>query len=261
MEISESRAPLGAGSLRAATARTTAWAGAEPILLQEIPTVDALVQRLDSTGHVAVAEQVSAGLGPVPNVPPGAALWAAVAVDVDGVEPARLGWRTHAVALAAVDALRDAGRVPAEIVWPTTLSVPGAMCGGDAGTRSVGVVDVRPGASRSIVVATIGVLVALGTLELPKATTSIYADGGVIDRTALLATYLPALERRVAQWRDADPTLPNAYRDRCQTLGRLVDVDGREGRVRSVDDAGRLVVDLSGELVAVAADRPAPVLL
>jgi biotin-(acetyl-CoA carboxylase) ligase len=65
----------------------------------------------------------------------------------------------------------------------------------------------------------------------------------------------------VAQWRADDPALARDYRDRCQTLGRLVTVDAVEGRVTAIDDAGRLVVTTDGAQRTVAADDPAPVLL
>jgi biotin-(acetyl-CoA carboxylase) ligase len=64
----------------------------------------------------------------------------------------------------------------------------------------------------------------------------------------------------VAQWRADDPALARDYRDRCQTLGRLVTVDAVEGRVTAIDDAGRLVVTTDGAQRTVAADDPSPVL-
>ncbi len=117
-----------------------------------------------------------------------------------------------------------------------------------------------PHGERSVVL-TVGVLVSVGMLELPKRTTSVYADGGSIDRAALLAAYLPALDRRLEQWRTADPALALGYRDRCQTLGRLVEVDGHEGRVRRVDEGGNLVVDVDGELRSISAAGTAPALV
>lgn len=252
MEIDESRAPL----------TVDAVPGTALVLVPSAPTVDALVASLDgaATGSVAVCEQVSAGLGAVPHVPAGAALWTAVVVDVSGADEQRRGWLPLVATLAAVDALRAAARVPAEVTWPDGLTVPGAMCGGDAGTRALGAVAVAPHGEGSVVV-TVGILVSLGMLELPKRTTSVYADGGTIDRAAILAAYLPALERRLDEWRTGDESLERAYRDRCQTLGRLVEVDGVQGRVRGVDERGRLLVALDGEVRAVAADEPAPALV
>ncbi|MFN8148205.1 MAG: hypothetical protein U0R76_12160 [Candidatus Nanopelagicales bacterium] len=261
MEIDESRLPLTETAVRAAL-DAVGFTGSAPALVARAATADTLAAMLDESepGGVLVAEQVSAGLGPVPHVPDGAALWVSTVVDVSGTPEERRGWLAPAAALAAVDALRDAGRVPAEITWPAGLTVPGAMCGGDAGTRALGTVAVTPHRDGSAVV-TLGVLVSVGMLELPKRTTSVYADGGRTDRAALLAAYLPALQRRLAQWRDDDPALALAYRDRCQTLGRLVEVDGHEGRVRRIDEAGNLVVDVDGALRAVSADEPAPALV
>lgn len=250
MEIAESRRHLSAEDARGS------------MLVDEVATVADLAAVLQGSPAAAsaVCERIASGLGPVPEVPAGAALWVAVVLDTGGVDAERLGWLPLAVSLAAVDALRDASRVPAEATWPDGLTVPGAMCGGDAGTRALGAVAVTPqGDGR--VVATVGVLVSLGMLELPKRTTSVYADGGDIDRAALLAAYLPALAHRLAQWRDGDEGLALAYRNRCQTLGRLVEVDGATGRVRGVDDAGRLLVDLGGTLRTVSVDEQVPALV
>ncbi len=260
MEIAESRLPLTEPAVRAAL-DAAGWHGPVPALVTTTATADTLAALLSESeaGGVLVAEQVSAGLGPVPHVPAGAALWVSTVVDVPSAVEERRGWLAPAAALAMVDALRDAARVPAEITWPAGLTVPGAMCGGDAGTRALGTVEIAP--HRAGVVLTVGVLVSVGMLELPKRTTSVYADGGSIDRAALLAAYLPALARRLEQWRTDDPALALGYRDRCQTLGRLVEVDGHEGRVRRVDERGNLVVDVDGELRSISAADAAPALV
>lgn len=250
MDVAESRLPLVPATASGA------------VLLTGATTVDDVASALDGAapGAAAVCERVAEGLGAVPDVPAGAALWVSVVVDVADSPEQRRGWLPLVASLAAVDALRSAARIPAEATWPDGLTVPGAMCGGDAGTRALGAVSVHPQpAGRAVV--TVGILVSLGMLELPKRTTSVYADGGDIDRAALLAAYLPALEHRLGQWRADDDALPRAYRDRCQTLGRLVELDGSTGRVRGVDASGSLVVDLDGELRSVAVDEPAPALV
>lgn len=250
MEIADSRRPL------------TVASASGVLLVDEVETVAELAAALVDAppGAAAACERVVGGLGPVPDVPAGAALWVSVAVGTDDVPADRLGWLPLVVSLAAVDALRDAARVPAEATWPDGLTVPGAMCGGDAGTRALGAVAVTPQGDRRVV-STVGILVSMGMLELPKRTTSVYADGGDIDRTALLSAYLPALAHRLAQWRDDDEALALAYRNRCQTLGRLVEVDGSTGRVRGVDAAGRLLVALDDGVRAIPSDDQAPVLV
>ena len=261
MEIDESRLPLTEPAVRAAL-DATGWHGPVPALVTTTATADALAALLSESeaGGVLVAEQVSAGLGPVPHVPAGAALWVSSVVDVPSDVEERRGWLAPAAALAMVDALRDVARVPAEITWPAGLTIPGAMCGGDAGTRALGTAEVAPHGEAGVVL-TVGVLVSVGMLELPTRTTSVYADGGSIDRAALLAAYLPALDRHLEQWRTDDPALALGYRDRCQTLGRLVEVDGHEGRVRRVDEGGNLVVDVDGELRSISAAGTAPALV
>lgn len=252
MEIAESRQALSAEAVRAAlTGR--GWSRPIPDPRASVTDLSALALR---PGETVVAESVGAGLGGTAAQEPGAALWAAHAVDVSDADPARLGWLPLVAALAAADALRDAGRVPGEVVWPDVVTIPGAMCGGDAGTRSVGSIAVS--VHDDVALLQLGLLVSLGMLELPRRTTSVFADGGAIDRAELLAGWLVALDRRIAQWRDDDPALRLAYRDRCQTLGRVVEVGPSTGRVRTIDDAGRLVVDVDGSLQVVELDEPVP---
>ena len=170
----------------------------------------------------------------------------------------------HKLALGQPLVMRHAmriGRGLAELGRCKDMVQPGgAMCGGDAGTRALGTAEVAPHGEAGVVL-TVGVLVSVGMLELPTRTTSVYADGGSIDRAALLAAYLPALDRHLEQWRTDDPALALGYRDRCQTLGRLVEVDGHEGRVRRVDEGGNLVVDVDGELRSISAAGTAPALV
>lgn len=153
--------------------------------------------------------------------------------------------------LAARDAVRAACRVPVDLKWPNDLVVISAMCGGSGGTRKLG--GVLSEVVGDAVVLGIGINVALNSLELPTAqSTSVYAEGGTIDRHEILAALLPQLARRMAQWRADDEQLRQDYRYACLTIGRIVDIEvqGREplnGIVAGIDDDGHLMVD-DGEI-------------
>lgn len=260
MEPAESRLPLDDVRVRAALA-ARGWTGPQPQLHGRVGCIPGLASGMQTarSGSSAVAEAVDDGLGTMPSLPSGAGLWVSTVADVGDVATSRHGWLPLVAALATADALRDASRVPAEVLWPDGLTVPGAMCGGDAGTRSIGAVDVVVTDGRALL--SVAIVVSMSMVELPRRTTSLYADGGRIDRAEILAALLPAIGRRLEQWRDDDPALRADYRDRCQTMGRLVEVDGLEGRVSGVDDDGRLTVKVGAELRAVDRHAPAPVLL
>jgi BirA family transcriptional regulator, biotin operon repressor / biotin---[acetyl-CoA-carboxylase] ligase len=256
MDLHESRLPLDAARVGAAL-DATGWSGPAPTLLGAVASTDAEAAALLAAGvealSVVVAEAADApdlGAQSPGSLPAGAALW--VSCVVPGIDPdAEPAWLVNLASLAVVEALRAVAKVPAEIGWPDGITVPGAACGGgSAGTRRSGAVrvDAHPGGYVVSLVVNVGV----GMLELPPGATSLYADGGRIDRAEILGALLPALGRRVAAWRGGDPEARRAYLDRCQTLGRLVRVGGAEGRVAGVDDTGDLVVDVDGVARALA---------
>ena len=256
MDLDESRLPLDAARVGAAL-EAAGWPGPAPTLLAGVTSTHAAAAELLAAGAEAlstvVAERADVpDLGPQSpgSLPAGAALW--LSCVVPGVDPdTEPAWLVNLASLAVVEALRAVAKVPAEIAWPDGITVPGAACGGgSAGTRRTGAVrvDSLPGGYVVSLVVNAGV----GMLELPTGATSLYADGGRIDRTEILAALLPALGRRVAAWRSDDPDARRAYLDRCQTLGRLVRVGDAEGRVVGVDDAGDLVVDVDGVMKALA---------
>ena len=256
MDLDESRLPLDAARVGAAL-DAAGWPGPPPTLLGPVASTHAEAAAMLDAGAEALSSVVAEcadapDLGPQSpgSLPAGAALW--VSAVVPGIDPdAEPAWLVNLASLAVVDALRAVAKVPAEIVWPDGITVPGAACGGgSAGTRRTGAVrvDALPGGYVVSLVVNVGV----GMLELPAGATALYADGGRIDRTEILGALLPALGRRVAAWRSGDPDARRAYLDRCQTLGRLVRVGDAEGRVVDVDGAGDLVVDVDGRTRALA---------
>ena len=245
MDLDESRSPLDGGRVAAAL-EEAGWPGPAPVLLGTVASTHDEAATLLAGGADALTSVVSEratapdlGSQSPGSLASGAALW--LSVVVPGVDPdAEPAWLVN---LAVVEALRSSSKVPAEIVWPDAITVPGAACGGgSAGTRRVGA--VRVDALPTGYVVSLVVNVGVGMLELPGGATSLYSDGGRIDRVEIIGALLPALGRRAAAWRSGDPDARRAYLDRCQTLGRLVRVDDAEGRVVGVDDRGDLVVAL-----------------
>ena len=109
------------------------------------------------------------------------------------------------------------------------------------------------------VIVGIGINVALTPDELPTPqATSLLAEGGPVDRDALLVAILRHLFARLDQWRGSDPRLARDYRAACLTLGRIVEVSvpgGRmvRGEATSIDDDGHLVIISQGKFVSFTA--------
>jgi biotin-(acetyl-CoA carboxylase) ligase len=248
MELDESRLPLDLRRVQAAL-EANGWTGPAPVLRVSVAsTLDAIGAQsaAGAPGMTTVAaDATDAELGPFSGsrLPPGGALW--LSMQTGTIRPDDgPGWATLLASLAAADALRAVASVPAEVGWPDTITITGAMCGGDAGSRPLGAVhtDVLD----SGLVVSMVIAVGISSHELPPGTSSVYAEGGSIDRTQILAALLPQLERRLTQWRTGDPQLRHDYRERCQTIGRLMVVPEGHGQVTGVDDMGDLIVDVDG---------------
>jgi BirA family biotin operon repressor/biotin-[acetyl-CoA-carboxylase] ligase len=211
--------------------------------------VDAVRTMLDPELSTVVLESWLGQIGPfaASDLPAGSALVASFLVtDEEGADS---GWLPLLAALAAADALRTASRVPAEVLWPDVITVPGTKCGGDAGSLQVGSVRVEQGGAGLVL--TVLIAVGISAADLPTGTSSIYSEGGSIDRAAILARLLPELSRRVEQWRTGDPALAADYRERCQSLGRLTAVPEGHGMASGIDDSGNLVVTVDGAPISI----------
>lgn len=232
----------------------------DPVFVAQTGSTNADVAALAAAGApegtCVVAEEQTAGRGRLDRSwvsPPGAGLWMSVLIRPGDVVVNRWGLLSLAAGLAAVDALAAGCQVRAELKWPNDVVVVAAACGGDGGFRKIGgVLSVAEG--DDAIVIGIGLNVSLVREELPiAAASSVYLEGGVPDRTALVVEVLRALHARIEQWRNADPALLADYRRACCTIGRLVSVtmpDGHllEGEVSGVDEEGHLKV-MDGETV------------
>lgn len=152
-----------------------------------------------------------------------------------------------AVALATRQALERLSGLRAQLKWPNDLIV---------GERKLG------GVLAEVVVTPTGfdVVVGLGlnlTFEGPDdvEATSVRAETGLtLEPRAVLDIVLEELEVRRAQLESDEgrATLRADYERALATIGSWVRVEQHdrtcEGRARGVDDAGRLVVEVEGEL-------------
>ncbi|GAA3392206.1 biotin--[acetyl-CoA-carboxylase] ligase [Cryptosporangium minutisporangium] len=209
-------------------------------------------------GTVLVAEAQDAGRGRIGRSwvsPPGAGLTFSVLLRPTAVPRERWGWLPLLAGVALASVLGD---VDARVKWPNDLLV---------GARRQKAAGILAEVAGDAVVLGIGLNVTLTADELPPDrpdTTSLALAGArVTDRGELLAQVLDALAGEYASWcaagGDAAASgLQDAYRQRCDTLGRdvRVDVPGGaplHGRAVEVDAEGRLVVETANGVHSVAA--------
>lgn len=152
--------------------------------------------------------------------------------------------------VAVVDALASLGAPDAVLKWPNDVLARGGKVAGILADR---VADPSPPA----VVLGIGVNVR-GTGLPPGAVAleSLHPTGS-LDAPSVADVVLQHLLRGLRGWEESDGTLA-AYRQRCSTLGRAVEVHlpGAEvlrGHATGVDTDGRLVLDTRSGVVAVSA--------
>ena len=206
------------------------------------------------TGHVVLAELQTAGRGRRGRTwssPAGLNLTFSVAMRPD--LPARGAWRLAAAAGLAIRT-GAAAWATLSLKWPNDVV--------DASGRKVaGILIETAVAGERIGHAVIGIGINVNWRrdampeELRERATSL-ADlaGGPIDRSALLARILDALDSRLSELAGDD--LLDAYRAASWLTGREVMVEVGERRLhgvaRGIGTDGTLTVDAGGELVPVA---------
>ena len=151
-----------------------------------------------------------------------------------------------AAGVSAVDGIRNSAGIEATLKWPNDVV--------HAGLKLAGILaEARPPLA---VVIGLGMNVA-GTppAELRGIATTVEAAGGrAVDPLALLAAILERFGREMQRPGD----VVARYRDRCDTLGRVVRVERAGaapilGVARDVDERGALVVESDDDVVAVTA--------
>src|SRR6201991_4954623 len=209
---------------------------------------------------VLIAEHQEAGRGRLARTwvaPPGSGITVSILLRPAGGPPSRFSWLPLLAALPALDAVRELTTAPAGLKWPNDLLL------GAEPRKVAGILAEVGDHGRPAVVVGIGMNVVSSPPDQPGAT-SLAAEGGPADRTAVLVALLTRLARREAEWResrgDPDATrLRSDYRAGCASLGSEVRVELPGGAVltgiaEDVDRDGRLLIlDQAGHRRAVAA--------
>lgn len=209
-------------------------------------------------GLVAVADHQEAGRGRRGrrwDAPKGSSLLVSALLR-PGLPAARLHLVGVVAALAAADACGVVAGVEARLKWPNDLVVEGRKLGGV-------LVETELSKGRATAaVAGIGLNVWWPEGLPPElaggATTLGHLTGAEVPRAALLVALLERLESRYAllEGPSGQEAQLGDYRDRCDTLGRLVRVElSGEGRPQSFT-ATAVDIDAEGHLVVEDRGRP-----
>ncbi|WP_248961850.1 biotin--[acetyl-CoA-carboxylase] ligase [Sphaerisporangium perillae] len=200
-------------------------------------------------GAVLIAELQLAGrgrLGRVWTAPSRSGLTFSLLLR-PAVPPARQGWVTLLVALAAASAVRRVAGVDVRLKWPNDLLVGERKLAGVLAERVEGAVIVG-----------MGLNVSVRPEELPVGTATSLAieDAECTDRDPLMRAVLREIETHYRDWvaaeGDADACgLRAAYRAMSATIGNEVRVElpGErvlEGVATGVDGSGHLLVRSGG---------------
>jgi BirA family biotin operon repressor/biotin-[acetyl-CoA-carboxylase] ligase len=238
------RPPLSVARLQRALDRGPVWREIRVVGTAASTNADAAAAARagEAEGLVIIAEQQSAGRGRLDRT------WSSPARA--GVLMSALLRPTVGVAawplipllsgLAVVEAMEGVAQVEATLKWPNDVLLDDKKLGGILVER----VD-------DAVIVGIGLNVSTRAAELPvESATSLALAGGATDREIIVKEMLRALARRYLAWLDtggSSTSVIPAYRERCETIGRQVELqlpggDVVRGVATGVDDSGRLVV-------------------
>ena len=178
-----------------------------------------------------------------------------IRTDHDVLHPVTLSKLTLAAAVATAEAIEEAVGVSPQIKWVNDLYYRDRkVCG--ILTESVGWLDDRP---RAVV---IGIGINCSTTLFPEdlmETAGALTTGDIdyVDRNRLAV----ALRSRLLYWTEhlADPLLLKEYRNRSYLTGKEImferDHTRYRGIVRDIDDAGRLLVELTSAIIPESRDQ------
>lgn len=196
-------------------------------------------------GHLVLADHQSAGrgrLGRTWQAPPGTSLLLSLLLR-PAVPPGRLASLPLLAGLCLAEACARlwGDAPPVRLKWPNDMLVGGRKAAGVL-TEVVAGGAVVLGAGVDVDWRGVG-----RPPGLAAATSLAEAVGGPVDRWAVLAGFVGALDRRYGAWRDAPQSFMDDYRARCATLGRRVRVrrlgaPPLQGRVVDLGRDGALMV-------------------
>lgn len=214
-----------------------------PYLYREsVESTQALFDRSEPEGAVAVAEEQTAGrgrLGRAWEAPLGSSILCSVLLRPPEVPT--LPQLSLVGGLAAAEAVEQALGLAAEIKWPNDVLVRGGKVAG-----------VLAEALEGVVVMGIGINVNQQPSELPAGAVpaaSLRAIGGPPrDRAPILARLLERLEHHYRLWLERGfDAIFDGLSSRDFLRGRRVSVDGATGTARGISRSGGLEVELGGE--------------
>jgi BirA family biotin operon repressor/biotin-[acetyl-CoA-carboxylase] ligase len=223
------------------------WQRVEVVERTGSTNADLLADRGAPDRSALVAEHQTAGRGRLDRTwtsPPGTGLTFSALLRPP-VPLARWGWLPLLAGLALHEAVRDVTGVATALKWPNDLLTAGSE------RKLAGILAQT---ADDAVVIGIGLNVSTPADQLPVDTASSLVIEGAqdVDRAALLAAVLTAIDMRCAQWADcggdaAACGLEAAYSEACVTFGRAVRVsltaqDPIEGEAVGLDELGRLRV-------------------
>lgn len=193
-------------------------------------------------GRVLVSAHQSAGRGRFARrweAPPDTSIALSVLLAPER-PPEEWGWLPLVVGLGVVEGLGASTGLDAVLKWPNDVLVDerkicGILC------------EAVTGGSAPLAVAGMGLNVDLSAGQLPVPTaTSVRLEGSTAAATTIAAAVLASLEEWFGRW-EAGDDVAGAYRVRCATIGRAVEVHTADGvvsgRALGVDDSGALLVE------------------
>lgn len=252
------RPPLDADRLTADVAESR-WRSVQ--VLAETGSTNKDLAAAGESDRVLIAESQTAGrgrLGRQWETPAGTQVAVSVSIAVPDSHVADMGWLSLAAGLAVQDTVAQlsadaaSGAISGELKWPNDVLIDGR--------KIAGILAELAPSTPPVAVVGVGLNVALTEEELPVPTaTSLLIAAGVGDRQSAAAALLRNLDRWLTVWERDLPSVIDAYRQRCDTVGRQVRVElpGNAdllGTAETVDEQGRIVVrDETGALRAVSA--------
>ena len=203
-------------------------------------------------GTVLTADFQSAGRGRQGrtwSAPPGSSI--ALSVLITPERESGWTWLPLLAGLSVADGLRAVAEVDSVLKWPNDVLVDEAKICGILAERVTG-----PDGTGCVIGMGVNVRLRAEELPVPTATSLVLLRPEVTHvRNELIATVLALLELWLGRWESGadDPGIRDAYRQRCATIGRQVEVQlGSGGSVRG-EATG---IDADGCLQLATGDGP-----